>query len=395
MIMLDFLLQLNTCSLGGGINTGNWISVNLILILLIFTLVGMINAIAKLFPSALSKKIMEFVKYEYAQGAISIVIVAVILVFAGVACNLQYSFVPAHSQNPNAFTFAENYLNNLLFVQGIGLVTSLNSYIVKYSIYAGVLSAINPVQLTPGSFRVPVVKNITIKPGSALTDLYGAYITIMDWYVAIVVPVFGFLMIQFLMVPLVQALSLVVVVPVGIAIRCASFFQPKLREAANSFIAIAIAFYFIYPITFVMDSYITSWLFCTGSVASCNPFVSYLDKLHSPLSGNIQNSILSTNPPTPSGGNGQPLSIFGFGFNIFLSNIFTALGNVIPNAVDMITSLLYLPTITQSLGYNVAVFMFQGVFLVAFNMAITVGFALGLNNALNAAAGFSTSDIFA
>ncbi len=362
------ILSVNTCSFaGGGVNQYNWISINMIVVLAFLTIAGLIYALSNLLPPRTMSKLKSISRYEIAQVVISLIIIIVIAGLASLSCNFTNSIA-----GMDTFEAAEAYIAKLLYVNGINLAAHIYSTSIEFMVVGEIakyasyfLSGSIPLADT-SALKV----SISISP--AINSVYTNYADLIVSYNIFVVVTFGMLFLMFLSLFIVKGIMLTVVLPVAIAMRSLAFFGPRLREAANSFLALAIAFYFIFPLTFVMDSYIVNWTYCTGSLSSCNPYyssypVSYTSSYIPP------SSIFALNPQ---------YSMFGLTFNVplnfyssaFVSGVSTKQALLPPSAVG---------TISQ----EVADFLFQGIFLMALDLGITAAFAKSLTNALNSGFG--------
>jgi hypothetical protein len=360
------ILSVNTCSFaGGGVNQYNWISINMIIVLAFLTIAGLIYALSNLLPPRTMSKLKSISRFEMAQVVISLIIIIAIAGLASLSCNFTNSIA-----GMDTFEAAEVYIAKLLYVNGINLAAHIYSTSIEFMVvgeiarYASVFLS-GSKELEAGAFKA----SVSISPD--IYKVYSNYADLIVSYNIFVIVTFGMLFLMFLSLFIVKGIMLTVVLPVAIAMRSLAFFGPRLREAANSFLALAIAFYFIFPLTFVMDSYIVNWTYCTGSLSSCNPYyssypVSYTSSSMPP------SSLFTANPQ---------YTVLGLTFNVplnFYSSAFVS---------GVSTQALYPPFAVGTISQEVADFLFQGIVLMALDLGITAAFAKSLTNALNSGFG--------
>ena len=380
--MDPIMLATNTCSLGG-LNSYNWIGVNSIVIMLSLSIASLAYVIANLVGTQDANKIKGYIRYEYVQAVIAIAIIVIVLAISSTVCNLSVSLTP-NGQAP--FAFAQNYVGTLLFVHGTGLITQMYAASVQYTVFGNVIdffssevaSSLQKALVTLPSFAGV---SITLSPGGAFASTFNSYASILtDEYTPLVIATFGMLFIQYIILPLISGSALVIVLPIALIMRSLSFTGPRLRNTADSFIAIALAFYFIFPLTFVMDQGIMNWLYCAnGATGTCNPYAAYAGAYTSPT---ISESSLFANNPTPLPSWLDLPSTFYQG--TFSSLFFDSqTGNSNP-----ITSVIYAPTAIVGFADEVSQYIFQGIVLMALNTAITIVFAIGLTKGLSESLNF-------
>lgn len=375
-IMDLFMLAFNTCAIGGGgVNTNNWISINMLVVLVFFAIAGVLYALSNLLPASTREKIKTIAKFEGVQVITSLFIIFVIAALATTSCNISNSI-----SGMDTFAAAQYYLANLLFVNGLNLVTHIYTVSIEF-IVAGVIAKFVGgfvMGLISHSFSVSVF-NYSLGLSSGVEQVYESYSGAVISYNIFVIVSFGMLFLQFLMLFIVKAIALTLILPIAIIMRSLSFVGPKLRETADAFLALAIAFYFVYPLTFVMNSYVTNWLYCSGGVATCNPYLSEYPFAYS--TQKLSQSLLFNSNPS--------YTVFGFPITIpadFYATMFS-------NGLSF-QDILLAPASIGAIAQEVAEYLFQGVFLVALDLALTVGFALGLSKALTRGLGIRTASIW-
>ncbi|MGC8662312.1 MAG: hypothetical protein ACP5RT_00820 [Candidatus Micrarchaeia archaeon] len=368
-----FLFDISVCSFaGGGINANNWIGINLIIVIFFFTLAGFIYAMSNLFPASMREKLKITAKFEISQMLISIFIILLLVGFASFSCNFTNSLV-----GMDAFGAAQAYIGRLLFVDGINLATHIYSTSIQFMIGSEIAKFISGFGSEIPIISTSVLKiKLSISP--SLADIYSTYGDTIVGYNLFVVITFGMLFLQFLALFIDKSIALTVVLPVAIAMRSLSFMGPKLRESANSFLALAIAFYFIFPLTFVMNSYIMNWTYCNNPNIACNPYFSNYPISYT-ASSPKPSSLFTTNP-----------SYNFWGFSITVpANFYSSMGGGLP-----IQEIVLAPSALATIAEEVSDFVFQGIFLMAIDFGITVAFAIGLTKALTAGFGLKGGSIW-
>jgi len=372
--MVSFLLEFNTCAFAGvGVNANNWIGINMLVVLLFFTIAALIYALSNLLPPSPREKLKTTSKFEIMQMILSIFIIIILVGIASVSCNFTKSIV-----GMDPFEAAQIYIGKLLFVDGINLATHIYSTSIEFMIGSEIYNILGP------PISIKLINSSTVKASASVSpslgNIYNTYAGIIVSYNTLVIPTFGMLFFNFLMLFIVKATMLTVVLPVAIAMRTLSFLGPRLRESANSFLALAIAFYFIYPLTFVMDSYIVNWTYCIGAQSTCNPYYSSYPLTYT-ASSIPASSLFATNPN---------YNLFGFAFTLPF-NFYSSVLSGIPFQYLFI---LLAPSSVGVIAQQVSDFLFQGIFLMALNISITVAFAISLTKALNAGFGLRSESIW-
>ncbi len=170
---------------------------------------------------------LVFVKEEFYQALISAILILVISWFAMGACEVSWAVA---GQDP--FQAADIYLNNLIWQKTVSYATNF----ALDSIYLQITAAFFlPMGLPPGGLR----------PMAGLDAVAGVY----DFMFSITSTIFSSLLMQVIMLKLIQAFMFKIVLPLGIFFRV----FPFLRQAGATFIAIALAFYLVMPMMYVLD----------------------------------------------------------------------------------------------------------------------------------------------
>jgi len=377
----------NSCTFGG-LNTNDWVGISALVILLSLTISGLVYLIANFMAGREGAKMKGYVKYEFGQAIISMVIIVIILGIASTACSVSLQFT---NPSQDSFSFAQHYVGGLLFVSGIGLMNNIYSTSIAFTIYSGVLTGL--ATALPDLPLNPILKLGKDSPFQAsvgapdLSSVYKNYATVLtDVYIPLIILSFSMLFLQFLTLPLIQATALTVVLPIALIMRSLSFTGPRLKQAANEFLAIAIAFYFIFPMTFIMDAQIINWMYCTpAQTTTCsNPYPQYSGSYVVP--GLTQSSLFGSTPDKGFGifGTQLPSQFYGSAGSQFI--------NTVLSAKDPLTSIFAAPAIVVEVGMQVAGYMFQTTVLIALNLAITIGLAAGLSKGIGQALNFLGSE---
>ncbi|MGC8538301.1 MAG: hypothetical protein ACP5MK_00315 [Candidatus Micrarchaeia archaeon] len=397
--MLPILLQAaaNTCSYTysyGGVNTNDWIGINGVVILVSIAIAAVLYILSNFLPTVTKTKLQSVIKFEYVELGVSVIIIVIFVVLASFFCNITVSLTQT-----DPFTFATGYVGDLLFVNGTGIMTDIYTMTAQYFIDGQVAYAISGASASATTSAITRAAGslmgstgifgklarsfvglsklgINIGPSLDMTEVYGSYVDAMVTLSSFVVMTFSMLLLQWLAIPFIKATALVIVLPAAIIMRSFSFMGPRLREASDLFLAAAIGLYFIYPMTFVLDNYIMQWTYCSGGLTSCNPYTNYLPSkfVIRPVGFLTENTITSNT----FGGVSLPINYFG--------SVLSA-GTGIPG-LNIFTDLLSAPSVLIGVATDVAIYMFQGMVLIAVDIAITIAFIASLSKGLTAAFSF-------
>jgi hypothetical protein len=383
---------LNTCALYGASNYANsWIGINLLIVLMSMMLVSAVYAISRFLPGRTRGRITEMTKSEITQSIISVLIIAILIGSAQLACDATTSIgskvlssiqpaLPASQTSLSPFDYADYYVGHLALQTGIAVLTNIYAQSITYAIQAniygfvgGFLSSLpyetllqtgiasgtldsegNPINILTVTISMGLTFNLVLR---ILSD---SYLALYAPFATIVV---GALFVQYLAIPLMQYTAFVVVLPVALAMRSLSFTGNMLRNTSNAVLAIAIAAYIIYPLTVLFNSYIIYWMWNPA----LNPSATYLNTAYELNS--LKLSDFYTQNPT---------SIEGI--TSFVTSALQDSNSNIWTLIDPFANL-----VQESKGNidALAELMFEGIVLFAIDLAITIGFAIGLTKALN------------
>ncbi len=370
------------------LDKNGWIGICMLVIIASMMLGAVGYGIAGLLPASQREKLKGVARYEYVQGVFSVILVTVIFAMSLSACDIGGALASGAVGYTDPFQFSQYYIGNLLFSKGLALVTGLFTAGTVLAIDAAMAnylaSAIgNFIPLgTPKGSKLSYVSIVGITGTDEPASIIYEYSYVLNALIApIIVVTFGLLFIVFMALPAIETLALTLVIPIAIAMRSLAFTGPRLRDASNTLIALAIAFYFILPLTIAMNYYIVNWVYCLNG-GSCNPYVGYLgtggyllDTL--PVNQLLANPGFVTTANLPGTGYLKlPINFFGYG-------AIAGSGGFINMVKEIVQGLISVPTLLNTFGIEAAQYLFQGIFLIALDAAITVGFAVGLNKGLN------------
>lgn len=392
----------NTCALYGVTNyTNSYLNINVLLILTILLISGMAYAISNILSGDTREKIKGIVRFEILQSIISAFIIAILLGSSLVACNVsaQVSQSLTNTQM-NPFQYSAYYIGTISLNQGLSLLTQVYATSVTYSIYATVISSIpTSFSVLPNSLNLPKIFSSSWMSFTGLSGLKLAngYISIspkisqdasymfstisgmfFDVFSPLIIIPTSLLFIQFLLIPIIQYTAFVIVIPIAIAMRSLAFASNNLRDTSNSLIAIAVALYIIYPMMIAFNSYAIGWIF-----SASNPSYIYAQ------SAFTQNkiSVLPFFSQTPQpGGFGDILSAMS---SFFTQTSGITAGSYVPSVFIGFgpASFLDVPMVLKYYIDTIARFAFTSLMMFVLDFAVTIGFAIGLYNALKSTLG--------
>ena len=276
-------------------------------------------------------------------------------------------------------------MGNLLFSRGTALVGQLYISGIEFGIGAQVLGYAISNALTylyNAIVTAHPALSVMNTPSIGISDILASYGALfMGTYASIVVAVWGILFVLFLTLPLIQAGALTVVLPVAIVMRTLAYSGPKLRETSNTFIAFAIGFFFVLPLTIALDSTIANCLTTTGIQSGSCWWIN--SQYITPISLQI---------PTPQLFSSTPLTISGLGVS---SNLFSSLAsNGAAPGIYMLVLLFDAPIVAWNYASKIADYTFLGIVLTGIDFLITLGFIAGFARSLNAISGIFRGERF-
>ena len=373
-------MVLNTCALYGATTyANNWIGINLLIVVLSLMIVAVVYSIGRILPDRIRGKVTEATKSEITQAILSVIIIVILAGTAQVACSVSVSLgsrilisagIPAAQASLSPFAYADYYVGNLAMHKGLALLSNIYSTVISYDIASSVYGFVGGFlsKFASDALSLGFAKGLFSVSISPSFDFSIVLRLFADQYLLIYAPtitmVVGALFLQYIALPILQYTAFVVILPIAIAMRSLSFTGITLRNTSNAVLAIAIASYIVYPMTVLFDSYVMYWIY-----SDANPSLLYLNAAYT-LDELPINSFLN-NPMNTQFGSAQSSVSFvmsALSGSNFISSLFNPF-SIIPH--------------THAIINNIAELIFQGIVLFAVNVAITLGFAIGLTKALN------------
>jgi len=215
---------IRTCNLSEEWVTGGWISLTFLAMLVVLLFLSITYM-----ASVVLKRVdwLVWAKEEFYQIIISSVLIIVVIWFAWTACSVSVNLA-----GTDPFRAADTYLNDLIWQKSIRIATNL---------YIGsVFAQITAVWYIPmGHLKSGM------HPFAGMNALSG----VLDLMFGITSMLFASLLMQVIILWLIQAFAFKILLPFGLLFRV----FPFLRSAGATFIGLALAFYIIFPLAYVMD----------------------------------------------------------------------------------------------------------------------------------------------
>ena len=393
MIMLATTTNaaINYCQLFGGPGSpyiSGWLPATYIVILFGFLVVAAVYMVSRLMPTSVSSKLREITKVEITQIVLSIFIILILLSVTSAACNVSSSLgrqvlanagVTSNS-GVSPFQYADYYIGTLALNHGINLLGYIYTTSIGYAIEARVITALSQdLSVSPD---VGSIISFKISYGHDLGTLYGALSDVyIDALSPILVITIGMLFLQYLALPLLEFTAFTVILPVALLIRLIPYGGTGLKNASNAILAIAIAAYIIYPLMIAFDSYMVYWIYSPtlNPAYGCTNCLSSAYTLPSIPSSSFLSTSVTSSTNNALGTIGSSLGISVPATNNLLSTSFFSSLSINPEPTAAY--------ITQEMSQ----FIFVAVFLFGLNLAVTLGFAMGLARGLNVGVEGATS----
>lgn len=397
------------------LNINNWIGINVLVVLAIISIAGFVYALASFLRPEERERLKGISRYEVIEGLFSVMLIFTLLFLSAGVCSAGAAIAgPVVGASPytNIFNYASWYFAIVMFQNGFNLVSSIFTATSQFFIVSNVayyvvnvlLGVVN--NLASFSQEIPIVESELLNVVATVTVSLKISTVIDQLFqiiTAVFVEVFGTLLtISFVgmfllifMFPLIKAGALTVVVPISIIVRSLGFFGPKLRSTANLFLALAIGFYFVLPLTVMFDIYAIS---CLGGLGITQSLTFSHVKCNYPLASYVNNnynlpsyspSLLTTAIPSELNSAVVPSSLVNFNignspFNIIPPVSSTFYSYAFSNFDQLLQIMFNAPSVIEKYAYQVASFVFVGIVLVALDMAVTIGFVNGLAKGLDA-----------
>jgi len=368
---LTFIL--NTCSLFGASNYVNsWLGINYLVIAASFAVVALVYMAGSLLPGSTRTKITSMTKVEMTQLLLSVLIIIILMGVSQVACSFTTAISQATVKTTlSPFQYADFYIGNLSTNTGLRLLGNIYSISITYAIDSRIWTAVgSAIQSLSKSGEAIISFPYGYDLGTyygILSDLY------LDVFSPIIIVTIGMLFLQYLLLPIIEYTAFVIVLPIALVMRSISFTGSGLRTAANSVLALAIAAYLIYPMMVAFDGYAIAWIFSPSNPEySCNGCLSTVESTYSLTS--IPSSAFDSLSSSSSGFNVDGLSSPAISSILSSSLLGDITGNipvygVIANAASTVSLM--------------SQFIFTAIFMFGINLAVTLGFAIGLAKGLN------------
>lgn len=381
-----------SCALFGSTYLGSWIYVNMLVLLVAISAVAIVYAMSKLLPFRMQGRMIGITKIEFTQLAISVAIIGILVAFSSAACTatsnmssqyLKSAGVPSSVASLDPFAYSEYFIGNLSLNSGMKLLTHLYAESIAYGMDAQALSKLTdfisrdfpiaPTLLAKSNLKLSITSGYEL--GIPYSTLSVFYIGIFSSLITIAI---GMLFIQYLALPVIEAIAFTVLLPIAIIMRSVAYTGGRsgLRRAANTFLAITIALYIIYPLTIALDSYIVHWVYtpCSATVTSdCNPNFQYL------------NTALTIDQISPSVFSNTESSATQVWRAVGISSI-PAVSSLLNSVAGLSIKALNPLNVPQDAQYIIdtgSQFLFIAVILFALNIALTMVFAQSLAGALD------------
>jgi len=377
--MINFMLNTACGLVSAGVSNGyggayakEWLSISALIVVATVMISSLMYALSNLLPVEKRERLRGIVRYELFEAFISIIIILIIIGISDFACNAGAAMFSTQSYS-GLFYNDEQYIGTLVFEKSTALVGSLYTSAIQF----GIAEQIAQYLYSTGLAYLTSITPTSVTPdfSADLTDLFGAYASLfLGVFGTFALVVYSMLFILFISLPILQAIALTVVLPVAILVRLFAFTGPKLREVSNTFLALAIGMFFVFPLTIAFDSYIANCMGLLGtSSQSCNlipaSVLSYLSVVPITIS---QSALFNTEPVSLSG-----LTITS---SVYQS-VFTSGG---APGIGLLTLIVTAPQLSFNFSNLIAEYVFVGIVLIGIDLLITVGFISGINKGLNA-----------
>ncbi len=387
MIEMIGLLTVPYCGYAA-LNQNGWISINLLFILAAITFAGLGYAVANFLPVQRREKLKGLATYELVEAFITIAIVFILIVLTSFSCTVGASLSSQYTDYSSLFKMVDGYVTNLLFVNGLSLLTQIYSTSIQFSVIANVVYLIlNQFQQLLGLASFWLVKDIVaINFSSNIDVLFGEYAGLFTGiYGGFLGLSFAALFIIALSLPIIEAVSLTVLLPISIVFRALAFTGPQLRKVSNQMLAVAVGLYFVLPLTLAFNIYVANCL-NIGQGIQAVPCAGYPFALSGYSVNSLSSSLFSSNcPPSVTTCSVQSSALPGFASSLLSTGIpwsfYSSAG--VGGVGQFFTAMFDAPAVAANYAQSTAAYLFLSIVLIAIDMAITVGFMSGLANALD------------
>ncbi|MCL5239067.1 MAG: hypothetical protein M1286_01165 [Candidatus Marsarchaeota archaeon] len=389
MLPIGIMLA-NACGFAT-INQNGWVGINLLVVLFSISIAAFVYTLANFMAPSAAQRLKAISSYEMLEVIISAVILIILIGFAFTICQVGPSLVGGANYT-SLFTSADNYAGSLLFVNGINLISKMYTTSIQYSIASNIFTwTLNKVFGGAGGTIIGTsikggLSYVTLSFSNAVEGLFSGVSAIFtEFYGGLLAVAFSGLFILFITLPIIQAAALTVLAPLALLFRTFAFGGPQLRKVSNSLLALAIGFYFVFPLMIGLNIYIAGCLHITGlsQTSTCSSasgfnyygyFSSFLGNYQLP---NVSTSFFTSTSPTAV--NTTTVPSFASG----LSLPATFFGPAFSNLNQLIAVVFTAPNVAAEYGTTVAAYLFLGIVLIAIDMGVTMGFIMGIARGLD------------
>ena len=339
------------------------------------------------------------------QIFLSVVLIAILIGAARGACavssTISQQFV---SVKMSPFSYAEYNISTLAFGEGLSTYSTLFGTAISYEGSAALLDRISSIGGIPGFVNLPGKVLATLSPGGifnlgvkVLCNAVGLSTKLLSCreisaaqydnilkgltalYLDILTPIImlsvGVLFIQYISLPFLQYLSFTVILPISIMVRMLPFGGRGLRRTANFMLALAIAFYIVYPTMIGVNSYISGWIF--GQNNPLYPYVSSVANLQTQLQKDYLTSTPSSFLNSAPQFNSGPFGLSASTTWSVVKNLYFSINNI------PVVNIFAAEYTLQGVLETVAKYAFRAIFLYGIDLFVTIGFASSLAKGLN------------
>jgi len=378
--MINFMLNTACGLVSAGVSNGyggayakEWLSISALIVVATVMISSLMYALSNLLPVEKRERLKGIVRYELFEAFISIIIILIIIGISDFACNAGAAMFGTQSYS-GLFYNDEQYIGTLAFEKSTALVGSLYTSAIQF----GIAEQIAQYLYSTGIAYITSVTPTSVTPNLSadLSDLYGAYASLfLGVFGTFALIVYSMLFILFISLPIIQAIALTVVLPVAILVRLFAFTGPRLREVSNTFLALAIGMFFVFPLTIAFDSYVANCMGLLGtSSQSCNLIpASVLKQLSVTPITISQSALFNTEPVSLS----SQLTIT----STVYQSVFTSGG---APGIGLLALIITAPWLSFNFSNLIAEYVFVGIVLIGIDLLITVGFISGIDKGLNA-----------
>lgn len=368
------------------INRGGWMNVNTLVILMSVMIAALVYAVANFLPTEKRERLKGAARYEIIEAVISLIIVIILVALCLFSCSAGAAIM-GYSGYTDVFGSAGTYVGSLLFTNGVSLMGNFYTVSAQYEVISSLFNVGNENFMSAWSSIFPQTAGFSIKLDIPMTGsaFFGAMSKLyVGSYAAMLDVSFAGLFILFLLLQMIQAGALTIVAPTALIMRSLSFLGPQLRRTSNIFLALAIGFYFVFPLMVVSNIYMASCLnINTGmtQTAKCSyPYFSaYLQGYNIPTASV---SLFTSTTQYPISSGVLPTFAQG-GLAGMLSIPASFYGPVFTGSGQFVSLMFHGPDVAMQYGTEVAGYLFLSIVLIALDLGVTAAFVMGISRGLD------------